>query len=168
MLFSQLPSAVAGAAGPNQPRTVLVAVKTTAYGGGLPPVLTAAGRGVVRCVRPGQKNGTATEQKNSPLSGEPTATARSQAPAHPQDQRTLIMYTKCLANRGERQFVQVGQQHPCALNPARTPTFAIACERAYERAFVAVRHDRGAIRGFFPFQFRTAWHPSTGTVAMPI
>jgi len=46
-------------------RTVLAAVKTTAYGGGRRPVLTAAARGAVRCMWPGQKNGSATEQRNT-------------------------------------------------------------------------------------------------------
>lgn len=39
-----------------------------------------------------------------------------------------------------------------------TPTFVLACERANGRAYVAVLHERGAIRGFFPFQFRSGWH----------
>ena len=39
-----------------------------------------------------------------------------------------------------------------------SPTFAQACERANGRTYVAVLHQAGGIRGFFPFQFRTAWH----------
>jgi len=39
-----------------------------------------------------------------------------------------------------------------------SPTFAQACERAHGRAYVAVLHQGGGIRGFFPFQFRSAWH----------
>jgi len=46
-------------------RAVLAAVKTTAYGGGLRPVLTAAARGAVRCIWPGRRNGSATEQRNT-------------------------------------------------------------------------------------------------------
>ncbi len=39
-----------------------------------------------------------------------------------------------------------------------TPGFALACERATGRAYVAVLHDGSAIRGFLPFQFKTVWH----------
>jgi len=55
-------------------------------------------------------------------------------------------------------WLRLQSRSPALQRAFLTPTFAIACERAYERAFVAVLHDRGAIRGFFPFQFRTAWH----------
>jgi CelD/BcsL family acetyltransferase involved in cellulose biosynthesis len=39
-----------------------------------------------------------------------------------------------------------------------TPRFALACEKANGRAYVAVLHNGGVICGFFPFQFRSAWH----------
>lgn len=39
-----------------------------------------------------------------------------------------------------------------------TPAFALACERATGLAYVAVVKEGSAIRGFLPFQFRTAWH----------
>lgn len=40
-----------------------------------------------------------------------------------------------------------------------SPTFALACERAYGRAYVAVLiDDIGDVHGFLPFQFRSAWH----------
>ena len=39
-----------------------------------------------------------------------------------------------------------------------TPRFALACERANGRAYVAVLHRRGAPQGFLAFQFRSAWH----------
>lgn len=39
-----------------------------------------------------------------------------------------------------------------------TPNFALACERATGRAYVAVLYDSSGIRAFFPFQFRTLWH----------
>jgi CelD/BcsL family acetyltransferase involved in cellulose biosynthesis len=39
-----------------------------------------------------------------------------------------------------------------------THGFAHACERASGRAYVAVLHEGSNIRGFLPFQFRSAWH----------
>jgi len=39
-----------------------------------------------------------------------------------------------------------------------TPAFALACERATDRAYVAVLHSGGTVRGFLPFQFRSSWH----------
>jgi CelD/BcsL family acetyltransferase involved in cellulose biosynthesis len=39
-----------------------------------------------------------------------------------------------------------------------SPNFALACERATGRAYVAVLHDGAGIRGFLPFQFRSRWH----------
>jgi CelD/BcsL family acetyltransferase involved in cellulose biosynthesis len=39
-----------------------------------------------------------------------------------------------------------------------TPAFALACERAIGRAYVAVLHANGTVRGFLPFQFRSRWH----------
>jgi CelD/BcsL family acetyltransferase involved in cellulose biosynthesis len=39
-----------------------------------------------------------------------------------------------------------------------SPTFALACERAIGRTYVVVLHDGGSIRGFLPFQFKSAWH----------
>ena len=44
---------------------MLTAVKTTACGGGLRPVLTAAARGAVRCVWPERRNRVAAEQRNT-------------------------------------------------------------------------------------------------------
>ena len=41
------------------------------------------------------------------------------------------------------------------------PEFALACEQAGTRAFVAVLHRSGAIEAFLPFQFRSAWHQRT-------
>jgi CelD/BcsL family acetyltransferase involved in cellulose biosynthesis len=49
-------------------------------------------------------------------------------------------------------------QSPSLQRAFLTPTFAQACERANGRAYVALLHHAGAIRGFFPFQFRSAWH----------
>jgi CelD/BcsL family acetyltransferase involved in cellulose biosynthesis len=43
-----------------------------------------------------------------------------------------------------------------------TPDFSRACELAHARAFVAVLHERGVIRAFMPFQFRSAWHQRIG------
>jgi len=43
---------------------MLTAVKTTACGSGLRPVLTAAARGAVRCIWPGRRNRVAAEQRN--------------------------------------------------------------------------------------------------------
>jgi CelD/BcsL family acetyltransferase involved in cellulose biosynthesis len=43
-----------------------------------------------------------------------------------------------------------------------TPTFALACEQAYGRAFVAVLHSGGSIQGFLPFQFKSEWHRRIG------
>lgn len=39
-----------------------------------------------------------------------------------------------------------------------SPSFAVANERAHGRAYVAVLHEGGQLRGFFPFQFKDAWH----------
>lgn len=60
---------------------------------------------------------------------------------------------------GERaQWQQMQAQTPSLQRAFLTPTFAEACERANGRAYVAVLHQAGAIRGFFPFQFRSVWH----------
>src|SRR5215472_3290111 len=53
-----------GSSGLRQARTVLAAVKTAAFGGGLRPVLTAAARGAVPYLRPGRRNGAPTEPRN--------------------------------------------------------------------------------------------------------
>jgi CelD/BcsL family acetyltransferase involved in cellulose biosynthesis len=39
-----------------------------------------------------------------------------------------------------------------------TPAFALASERATDRAYVAVLHAGSTIRGFLPFQFKSVWH----------
>lgn len=39
-----------------------------------------------------------------------------------------------------------------------TPTFALACERAHGRAYVAVLHAGSTIHAFLPFQFKSVWH----------
>jgi len=39
-----------------------------------------------------------------------------------------------------------------------SPSFALACERAHGRAYVAILHEGGRISGFLPFQFKDAWH----------
>ena len=39
-----------------------------------------------------------------------------------------------------------------------TPAFAMACERAHGRAYVAVLHDASGIRAYLPFQFKSVWH----------
>jgi CelD/BcsL family acetyltransferase involved in cellulose biosynthesis len=49
-------------------------------------------------------------------------------------------------------------QSPSLQRAFLSPTFAQACERANGRSYVAVLHDAGVIRGFFPFQFRSMWH----------
>ena len=38
------------------------------------------------------------------------------------------------------------------------PSFALACERATECAYVAVLHADSVIRAFLPFQFKSTWH----------
>jgi CelD/BcsL family acetyltransferase involved in cellulose biosynthesis len=43
-----------------------------------------------------------------------------------------------------------------------THTFALACERATGRAWVAVLYDRTGLRGFLPFQFSSRWHQVIG------
>jgi CelD/BcsL family acetyltransferase involved in cellulose biosynthesis len=76
---------------------------------------------------------------------------------------------------------QMQEQLPSLHRAFLSPTFAQACERANGRAYVAVLHEAGTIRGFFPFQFRTVWHQglrmadrigggladATGLVAVP-
>ncbi len=60
---------------------------------------------------------------------------------------------------GERAQWQHMQSQSTSLQRAfLTPSFAEACERANGRSYVAVIHHAGAIRGFFPFQFRSMWH----------
>jgi CelD/BcsL family acetyltransferase involved in cellulose biosynthesis len=39
-----------------------------------------------------------------------------------------------------------------------TPTFALACERAHGRAYIALLRDRSGIHAFLPFQFKNVWH----------
>ena len=48
-----------------------------------------------------------------------------------------------------------------------TPSFALACERATRRAWIAVLHDSGGLRGFLPFQFSSFWRQTVG-LADPI
>jgi CelD/BcsL family acetyltransferase involved in cellulose biosynthesis len=53
---------------------------------------------------------------------------------------------------------QMQTQWPPLQRAFLTPRFALACEHAHGRAYVAVLHHGGAVRGFLPFQFRSAWH----------
>ena len=53
---------------------------------------------------------------------------------------------------------QMQAQSPSLRRAFLSPSFALACERASSRAYVAVLHDGSGIRGFLPFQFRTIWH----------
>jgi CelD/BcsL family acetyltransferase involved in cellulose biosynthesis len=39
-----------------------------------------------------------------------------------------------------------------------TPTFALACERSMGRTYVLLLYSGSSIRGFLPFQFKSAWH----------
>jgi CelD/BcsL family acetyltransferase involved in cellulose biosynthesis len=39
-----------------------------------------------------------------------------------------------------------------------TPTFALACEQAHGRAYVALLRDRLGIHAFLPFQFKNVWY----------
>lgn len=43
-----------------------------------------------------------------------------------------------------------------------SPAFARACEAAHGRAYVAVLHEAGAVRGLLPFQFASRWHRLAG------
>lgn len=43
-----------------------------------------------------------------------------------------------------------------------TPSFALACERASGRAWVAVLYDSSGLRGFLPFQFSSRWRQTVG------
>ena len=49
-------------------------------------------------------------------------------------------------------------QSPLLQRPFFTPGFALACERAGRRAYVAVLTRDAEIHGFFPFQFKSIWH----------
>src|SRR5690348_5018484 len=49
-------------------------------------------------------------------------------------------------------------QSPSLQRAFLAPSFALACERASGRAYVAVLHEAGVIRGFLPFQFRSFCH----------
>jgi CelD/BcsL family acetyltransferase involved in cellulose biosynthesis len=49
-------------------------------------------------------------------------------------------------------------QSPSLQRAFFTPAFALACERATGRAYVAVLHSGATIQGFLPFQFKSAWH----------
>jgi CelD/BcsL family acetyltransferase involved in cellulose biosynthesis len=55
-------------------------------------------------------------------------------------------------------WLQMQAQSPPLQRAFLTARFALACEQANNRAHVAVLHNRGIIRGFFAFQFRSAWH----------
>lgn len=46
--------------------------------------------------------------------------------------------------------------------PFFVPAFALACERAGCRVYVAVLSDEAGICGFMPFQFSSAWHERLG------
>lgn len=56
--------------------------------------------------------------------------------------------------------IMAGQ--PALCRAFLTPAFAIACERAHGRAFVAVLRREGAPVGFFPFQFQGPWQQRVG------
>ena len=53
---------------------------------------------------------------------------------------------------------QMQARWPALQRAFLTPQFALACEQANGRAYVAVLHHDGALRGFLAFQFRSAWH----------
>ena len=57
---------------------------------------------------------------------------------------------------------QMLAQSPSLQRAFFTPAFALACERALGHAYVAVLHSGATIRGFLPFQFKTAWHQRIG------
>jgi CelD/BcsL family acetyltransferase involved in cellulose biosynthesis len=42
--------------------------------------------------------------------------------------------------------------------PFFTPSFALACERATDSAYVAILHVESVIHAFLPFQFKSTWH----------
>ena len=60
------------------------------------------------------------------------------------------------------QWQHMQAQSPSLRRAFLTPTFAQACERANGRAYVAILHEGGSIRGFFPFQFHSYWHQRLG------
>ena len=66
---------------------------------------------------------------------------------------------------GERELAAwraIQQSSPSLQRGFLSPGFALACERAGIAAFVGVLHDSGAIKGFFPFQFRDVLHQRLG------
>lgn len=48
-------------------------------------------------------------------------------------------------------------QSPCMQRAFFTPEFAVACQRAGCRAYVAILSDGLGVCGFLPFQFKNAW-----------
>lgn len=57
---------------------------------------------------------------------------------------------------------QMQAQWPPLQRAFLTQRFALACEYANGRAYVAVLHEAGVVRGFLAFQFRSRWHQRLG------
>src|SRR5271157_4020008 len=72
--------------------------------------------------------------------------------------RAEVVRPSTLGASERAQWQAMQAQSPSLQRAFLSPTFAQACERANGRAYVAVLRDAGAIRGFFPFQFRSVWH----------
>jgi CelD/BcsL family acetyltransferase involved in cellulose biosynthesis len=72
--------------------------------------------------------------------------------------RAEVVRPSTLGASERAQWHEMQAQSPSLQRAFLSLTFAQACERANGRAYVAVLHDAGAIRGFFPFQFRSMWH----------
>jgi CelD/BcsL family acetyltransferase involved in cellulose biosynthesis len=72
--------------------------------------------------------------------------------------RAEVVRPSTLSASERAQWQKMQAQSPSLQRAFLSPTFAQACERANGRAYVAILHDAGAIRGFFPFQFRSVWH----------
>jgi CelD/BcsL family acetyltransferase involved in cellulose biosynthesis len=92
-----------------------------------------------------------------------------------------IVMARAAADTSAPASVRCDVMRPSALGPtemdiwrrmlAATPSlrraflthgFALACERATGRAWVAVLYDRSGVCGFLPFQFSSRWHQMIG------
>jgi CelD/BcsL family acetyltransferase involved in cellulose biosynthesis len=66
-------------------------------------------------------------------------------------------------DRAEREaWLLLMQNQPMLRRAFFTPAFALACERAHDRAFVTVLYQAGRPVGFFPFQFAGGWQQRAG------
>jgi len=72
--------------------------------------------------------------------------------------RAEVMRPSALGRSELAAWRQLLDEMPAFRRAFLTPSFALVCEKALGRAYVAVLHDGSGIRGFLPFQFRSAWH----------